>query len=250
MKRSYYITLIALLLVSSSFAQKSKKGSSITMVNDSIYHTGVSTYYYTKIEVEKLPYKGGIEHYNIFYPGSKDTLMVIIRVYGPYSEQCGLLFPGIKYRFNSPNWTLDKTLKIMIESGAIVNGVINVDELKTTCDKNNVKLMTYQEYDSWIKQATEAQAAEDNETKQKEASITIRNNSSYTANLKITYPDGTSAISIPANGVTTFQQGDKKGQMCVEGRPVCIDLPVDYFHTDKGTIYVKADQGDLSSNDW
>jgi hypothetical protein len=250
MKRIYHITIIALLLAHCLFAQRSKKSNSISLTNDTIYHEGASIFYYSKTEVKKLPYKGGIEHYNIFNPGNKDTLMVITRVYGPYSEQCGLLFPGIKYRFDSPNWNLEKTLKIMIESGAIVNGVINVDGLKTTCDKNSVKLMTYQEYNNWVKQYTDAQNTEDAEMKQKEANITIRNNSSITVSLKITYADGTSYISIPGKGVSTLQQGDKKGQICIDGHSSCLTLPLDYFSTDKGTIYVKEDQTDLSNINW
>lgn len=231
MKSKFSLTILVLFLGAGLYAQKqdmkkhsegiakSLKKNKVFLDMDTVYDAGSAVFLYNKKEGEKNPY-GGIEYYAVFNFQSKDTLMSVTRSFSTFSEQCGMVFPQIKYRFDTPpGWSIEKTIKIMLEDKAVSGGKINTDALKSMCEKNNLKLMTYAEYDNWVKeyeaqeQAREKEYAAQQQTAKPQSSpnspsYSSSQNTSSSGSAK--QSSSASASSLPKNVSFTLKNNSSK----------------------------------------
>ncbi|TAL60005.1 MAG: hypothetical protein EPN85_08210 [Bacteroidetes bacterium] len=222
MKSKLFVTILVSLLATGLYAQKqdmrkhnegiakSIKKNTVFLSMDTVYDAGSAAFLYNMKEGVKGPY-GKTEYYAVFNFQSKDTLMRVIRNSSAFYEQCGMMFPQIKYRFDA-SMSIEKIIKAMMEDKAVIGGKISMEGLKTMCAKNNLKLMTYPEYDNWVKeyeaQQAEKQEAAKNQPSQNNPSYSSPQNTSSSGSAK--QPSSTQATSLPKNVSFTLKNNSSK----------------------------------------
>ena len=219
--------------------EKSKKTGLGFISMDTVYIAG-NPLFYCNTSTKEIPgsINGGWIFYDIFNFGSKDTLMSIQKLGDPMFKQYAFIFPQIKYRFEAGNsWSEGKIIKALREENVFSKGKVSIDALKSFGNKNNITIMTFDEYNQFLQQYDALQKANEDAKKTQESIANIKNNSYKTVNLEIRYPgEKYVVISIPQGGIYSLNQNDKKGQICIVGG-MCEELPIKYYKS-KGNFFI------------